>query len=195
MYETLFILITLKNVLHLWCPGIGFEIVKKVYGIVPDRGFHIPCPAMNQPFYQFTSTSEEILRFEFISVGKQIIPKVVIFSATDLAGIFSLTLANLLPDGSLDDMTVSDNGDREMILATVFQCLQLFLNRYPEAIVAFSGSSASRTRLYQIAIAHELQDATSRFNIWGLTQDAVEPFRPNKAYEGFLISLKSVNIV
>lgn len=148
---------------------------------------------MNQPFYQFTSSLEAI-RFEFDSIGKQIIPKVVIFNTKDLPGIYSLTLANLLPDGSLDDMTVSDNGDMEMILSTVFQCVQLFLDRYPKAIVAFSGSSVSRTRLYQIAIARELQEATNRFNIWGLTQDAVEPFQRNKAYEGFLISLKSVNI-
>lgn len=149
---------------------------------------------MTHPFYQFTS-SVEALRFEFISIGKQSIPKIVIFTMTDLPGIYSLTLANLLPDGSLDDMTVNDNGDMEIILATVLQCLNAFLDQYPKAIVAFSGSTMARTRLYRIAIARELQQATNRFNIWGLTQDAVEPFKPSKAYEGFLISLKSVNIV
>lgn len=92
-------------------------------------------------------------------------------------------------------MTVSDNGDMKTILATVFQCIDVFLVRYPEAIVAFSGSSTARTRLYQIAIAHELQEATARFNIWGVTQESVESFQRNKPYEGFLLSLKSVNIV
>ncbi|MEZ0484508.1 DUF6934 family protein [Fibrella aquatica] len=149
---------------------------------------------MTHPFYQFTS-SVEALRYEFISVGKQSIPKVVIFTMTELPGIYSLTLANLLPDGSLDDMTINDNGDMETILATVLQCMNTFLDQNPEAIIAFSGSSMARTRLYRIAIARELEEATSRFNIWGLTQEAVEPFTPNKAYEGFLISLKSVNIV
>ena len=148
---------------------------------------------MTHPFYQFT-TSTEALRFEFVSVGKQIIPKVVIFNATDLANIYSLTLANLLPDGSLDDMTVSDNGDMEKILSTVFQCLSVFLKQRPESVAAFAGSTDVRTRLYRIAIAHELQQAQERFSIWGLTNEVVELFRPNKAYQGFLISLKSVNI-
>lgn len=149
---------------------------------------------MNYPFYQFT-LSGEALRYEFTSVGKQSISKVVIFSTTDLSGIYSLTLANLLPDGSLDDMTINDNGDMETILATVLQCMIAFLDQYPKAIVAFSGSSMARTRLYRIAIVRELQAATNRFNIWGLTQEAVEPFTPNRPYEGFLISLKSVNVV
>lgn len=149
---------------------------------------------MNQPFYEFTTTVEA-LRYEFTSVGKQAILKVVIFNTTDLFGIYSLTLANLLPDGSLDDMTINDNGDMETILATVVQCINAFLGKYPKAIVAFSGSTIARTRLYRIAIARELQEATKRFNILGLTQEAVEPFTPNRVYEGFLISLKSVSIV
>jgi hypothetical protein len=148
---------------------------------------------MTQPFYQFTS-SREALRYEFESIGDRIIPKVVLFNITDLPGIYSLTLANLLADGSLDDTTVSDNGDMEKILATVFQCMSAFLNDHPTSIVAFSGSSEARTRLYQIAIARELEDVSNRFNIWGLTQDAIEPFQRNKAYDGFMISLKSVNI-
>lgn len=149
---------------------------------------------MNQPFYEFTKTIEA-LRYEFTSVGKHVIPKVVIFNTTDLSGIYSLTLANLLQDGSLDDITINDNGDMETILATVLQCINAFLEQYTKAIVAFSGSTIARTRLYRIAIARELQEAMNRFNIWGLTQDAVEPFTPNRVYEGFLISLKSVNIV
>ena len=148
---------------------------------------------MTHPFYDFTILNEA-LRFEFDSVGKRIIPKVILFSVTDLSSIYSLTLANLLPDGSLDDTTVSDNGDMEKVLATVLQCVIVFLNDHPNAIVAFSGSSISRTRLYQIAIARELQQAIDRFNVWGLTQDTVEPFERNKSYEGFLVSLKSVNI-
>lgn len=148
---------------------------------------------MTHPFYDFT-IHNEALRFEFDSVGKQVIPKVIVLLSTDLPNIYSLTLANLLPDGSLDDTTVSDNGDMKKILATVLQCVTVFLNDHPTSLVAFSGSSVSRTRLYQIAIARELQQAIERFNIWGLTQDAVEPFERNKSYEGFLISLKSVNI-
>jgi hypothetical protein len=148
---------------------------------------------MTHPFYDFTVLNEA-LRFEFDSVGKRIIPKVILFATTDLPNIYSLTLANLLPDGSLDDTTVSDNGDMEKILATVFQCITVFLNDYPDSIVGFSGSSVSRTRLYQIAIARELEEANTRFNVWGFTQDIIEPFQRNKAYEGFLISFKNVNI-
>lgn len=148
---------------------------------------------MNQPFYEFT-TSIEAQRFEFTSIGKQTVHKVVVVNITELPGIYSLTLANLMPDGSLDDMTVNDNGDMERILATVFQCVQTFLDYHPKALLAFSGSNTARTRLYRIAITRELQEARQRFNIWGLTQMAVESFEPDKSYEGFLISLKNVNI-
>lgn len=148
---------------------------------------------MTHPFYDFT-VYDEAHRFEFDSIGKKVIPKVIVLSSTDLPRIYSLTLANLLADGSLDDTTVSDNGDMEKILATVFQCMAAFLDDHPTSIVAFAGSSESRTRLYQIAIARELEEASNRFNIWGLTQDVIEPFQRSKAYDGFMVSLKSVNI-
>jgi hypothetical protein len=148
---------------------------------------------MNRPFYPFT-TLDEATRFDFVSVGKEIVPKTIVFYQTDDPLFFTLTLANLLPDGRLYISTKSNNGDLEMILATVFQSITIFLTHRPGVIVGFKGSSDSRTRLYQIAIAKELEQAAKRFNIWGLTDTGLEPFRVQKMYDGFFISFKNVNI-
>ena len=149
---------------------------------------------MHQPFYPF-SILDEAQRFDFISIGKEQIPKTIVFYQTDDPLFFTLTLANVLADGRLDIRTKSNNGDLEKILSTVFRVIEIFLSHNPEVIVGFAGSSDSRTRLYQIAIAKELVLVVKRFNVWGLTPDGVEPFNPGQRYDGFFISFKNVNIV
>ncbi len=149
---------------------------------------------MNQPFYPFTILDESH-RFDFVSVGRERILKTIVFYQTDNPKFFTLTLANVLPDGELDISTKSNNGDMEKILATVLQTITIFLSNNPEVIVGFSGSSDTRTRLYQIAIAKEFGKAIERFNIWGLLENTLEPFRTGQIYTGFFISFKNVNIV
>lgn len=80
------------------------------------------------------------------------------------------------------------------ILVTVFQTIVIFLNYYPESVIAFTGSTAVRTRLYRIAISHELKELTKLYNIWGLFNNSIEPFQRNQPYEAFLISQKNLII-
>jgi hypothetical protein len=149
---------------------------------------------MGKPVYPFTIVGDEALRFEFESLGPRTIPKVILIKSTGLPAIYSLALLDQMPDGSLSDMTVSDNGDMETVLATVIQCLSVFLDRHPQSVVAFAGSTTARTRLYRIAIVRELQRASERFRIWGMNESAVESFQPDGLYEGFLIALKDTTI-
>ena len=93
---------------------------------------------MDKPFYEFELT-EEALRFEFESVGRQIIKKVVVYEATTIPNIYNLAMGDLTPEGYVDDEVVSNNGDRNQILATIAQTLLLFFEKYPSSFVVFSG--------------------------------------------------------
>lgn len=56
----------------------------------------------------------------FISKGPRgDIEKVVQFIETGSPGLYNLSFGNLLPDGSVDDFSKTDNKDRDKILATV----------------------------------------------------------------------------
>jgi hypothetical protein len=144
---------------------------------------------MEEPFYDFRILKEE-LTFIFESKGKRIITKRVIFQKLDTENYFQMALVDVLQNGIFDDVIVSDNGDRNKVLATVYQILSYFLNLYPCATVLFAGSTPSRTRLYQIVINTELEKATQLFNISGFYGDSFESFSKNKSYEAFAISKK-----
>ena len=146
---------------------------------------------MDQPFYPFTF-QQEALRFEFVSVGKREIKKAILYSATNIPNLYSLTLSDIRDDNSLDIHATSNNGDMPKILATASQTIYHFFSHYPGSIIGFTGSTPSRTRLYQIAIARELDQALDRFKIWGIRADnsRPEPFQRNSSYKSFFITLK-----
>ncbi len=144
---------------------------------------------MNQPFYEFT-TSTEALRFEFTSVGLRIIRKVVILQRMTFPTVYNLALGDVDEQGRTDYEITSDNGDRDTILATVIQTLVAFFEKYPQASVFIAGSTPSRTRLYQVVIARELGEIQKRFEVMGVTEHGPEPFSRAKGYQAFVISLK-----
>ena len=145
---------------------------------------------MDRPFYNF-KILQNTHRFEFESVGKRSIKKVILYQETTLDSFYNLTLADLLPDGSTDIESISNNGDMPVILATIAQSIMIFLKTYPFSRIAFSGSSESRTRLYQIAISKELDGFSNLFTVYGFYNDEIKPFERNKNYQGFVITSNS----
>ena len=145
---------------------------------------------MEHPFYDF-QILDNAFRYDFISVGKTVINKTIIYQKTSIDNLFTLSMGDLLEDGKLDFETRSNNGDRDTILATIIQTLQQFLQQYQEASVGFSGSSPSRTRTYQILINREWIDISKKFVVKGYDSNGLEEFLSNKNYEGFVISLKN----
>lgn len=143
---------------------------------------------MNKPFYDF-QIAHDACQFSFISVGPRPIAKLVLYSETDIAGLYNLSLADVEADGSANYNSVRNNGDLEQIMATVAQTLLAFFAQHSQALVAFSGNTPSRTRLYQIVLAREIQAASKQFVLSGLQGTNLVPFQPNRAYDGFIISL------
>ncbi|MFN3378023.1 MAG: DUF6934 family protein [Runella zeae] len=136
---------------------------------------------MNYPNYLFYSnlTSTE---FFFESIGsKGVINKVVAFRQTSVPSIYNLGLADYDPNTSeIDDTIITDNGDMEKILATIFQIVIYYLSTNPEHIIYFSGNTPSRTRLYRIAINHSLSEITSFLTYWGLSTLNLSPLQQIK---------------
>lgn len=146
---------------------------------------------MDKLFYEFVVT-DEACTFQFTSVGKKPIVKCVVYHRTNIPGFYNLAMGGLLPDGKLDVEVVSDNGDRNKILATVIQPLFTFLEAHPTDFVFFTGSTPTRTRLYQILTSHELDRATFLLSCRSMLRNGhLVQFEKNNPCIGFLIGLKT----
>ncbi|WP_394341165.1 DUF6934 family protein [Parapedobacter indicus] len=121
-----------------------------------------------------------------------IIKKRIVFMPTDLDGIYNLAFGDVDEDGEVDDYSVSDNGDRNKILATVVAAVLEYTKRYPKRYIYFQGSTVERTRLYRMAISLNYTTLVETFNIYSQTTDGTQfvMFDKKLAAKGFLIKRK-----
>lgn len=147
---------------------------------------------MNELSYEFKRI-EDKFTFEFESVSEEkIIKKVIEFSLLDANhSLYNIALIDILNDGSASDITISNNNDMPKVLATVFQAINYFLNKYPTSRVYIKGSTKSRTRLYQIAIAKYKEELEPKFIILGLINDDLQVFQKGINFDSFIITRKS----
>lgn len=147
---------------------------------------------MHLPRYPLSS-SESLMTFEFISEGeKGFIHKIVQFQPTNVTGIFNLAFGDKdQVTGDINDTVVSNNGDSEIVLATVVATVYAFTDRYPNAMIYATGSTKSRTRLYRRGIARFIQEVTEDFEIFGEQNAEWEPFVNGVDYDGFLVRRKN----
>ena len=92
--------------------------------------------------------------------------------------------------GLIDDFVVSNNRDREKVLATVASTALKFISQYPGYSIFAKGSTATRTRLYQIGISINIEKLNKKFYIYGFVNDKWELFNKNVNYEAFLVELR-----
>jgi hypothetical protein len=134
--------------------------------------------------------------FDFVSESpKGRILKRVYYTKVKLKGfrnLYNIALGDKI-EGSdeIDDLVVTNNQDREKVLATVAATVILFTKRHPKAQIFIRGSSPSRTRLYQIAIGKYFDELSDIFDIKGFINDDFYPFEKNKDYFSFLIIRKT----
>jgi hypothetical protein len=131
--------------------------------------------------------------FNFISVGSkgEILKRIRFTKIKGYKNLYNLAFGDIkMRSNKIDDRVVSDNQDREKILATVAQAVIVFLNQYPKANVLFRGSNAVRTRLYRMAITKYLEELIKIFDILGLTDNGWLPFEKDTTYIAFLINRK-----
>jgi len=138
---------------------------------------------------------DSLMVFEFVSNGpKGRIPKLVKFSETNLKGLYNLAFGDKnLDTGDLNDLSISNNGDSEKVLATVVAAIYAFTDYYPNSFVYAIGSTKARTRLYRMGITKYLNDVTKDFHIYGLCHDEWENFEKEIEYDAFLVQRKKRN--
>lgn len=148
---------------------------------------------MNIPCYNFES-SPDALRFEFESISShKKIRKVVEYTLLPQnPNIYNLGFGDLKEDGTIDDLVVSDNKDMDKILATIIQTIFRFFELRPRNTILFLGSTESRTRLYQIVIAKNIDEMGGTLQIRGIRNGEIEEFVKGINYEGFLINLRKI---
>ena len=146
---------------------------------------------MNLPHYNYFTS--DFRAYEFYSEGpKGLIKKIVTFSRIrDNPDTYNLTLVDVNPDSGLtSDLTISDNGDRDIVLATVAYTVKDFSAHYGSHYIYAKGSTPVRTRLYQIGIAGLLEEISIDFDVFGVIEDIAYPFQKNVNYEAFLVKRK-----
>ena len=142
---------------------------------------------------QYTLKAEDSLMvYEFLSEGpKGKIPKLVKFSKTNTRDLFNLAFGDKdLKTGNIDDLIISNNGDSEMVLATVVATVYAFTDKHPEAWIYATGSTLARTRLYRMGITKYIVEIRKDFEVLGMRNNAWYPFRKNVEYVAFLVRRK-----
>lgn len=136
---------------------------------------------------------KSLMVFQFVSEGpKGKIPKLIKYSETNFKGMYNLGFGDMDAMGEIDDMAISDNGDSDMVLATVISTVYAFSDRYPDYWIYATGSTKSRTRLYRIGISKYMDEISMDFDIYGLRGDNWGPFKKNIDYEAFLVQRKKL---
>ena len=137
--------------------------------------------------------NEENTHFKFQSIGKRgVFEKAIAFTLIE-DNIYNLALLDKDPvTQDYSDTSVTDNGDMPEVLATVMAITREYLNQYPDRRIYLVGNTASRTRLYQIAI-NKVADQIEDLIVFGYFNFQWSKFEPNRSFESFLIIKKNVD--
>ena len=144
---------------------------------------------MNLPKYSVVASDPFI--YHFYSEGPQgRIKKAVIYAPIE-DDIFNIAFGDWDEKGRrINDSNRTNNRDRDKVLATVAFTALDFTNRFANISIFAEGSTAARTRLYQIGITNNLLEINRYFEIEGFSNGEWELFRRGKNYEAFLIERK-----
>lgn len=105
--------------------------------------------------------------------------------------IYNLAFGDEDPStGGINDNAKSNNEDRDVVLATVASTIHLFSDHYGNQLIYATGSTAARTRLYQISISKQLSEISTEFEVYGIINLEVFPFERNVNYDAFLVKRK-----
>lgn len=90
----------------------------------------------------------------------------------------------------INDLSVSNNADREKVLATVAATVEDFIKKHPHAVIITAGSTLARTRLYQMGLSKFWDEIRQRFEIQGYTDGTWRPFQKGVNYSAFLLKAR-----
>jgi hypothetical protein len=131
------------------------------------------------------------MEFEFVSDGfNGKIRKAIIYTPRNINGFmfYNLGFGDLNTEtGEIDDLSTTNNGDRDRVLATVAATVLEFTNNFPGAVVYAEGSTPARTRLYQMALAKNLSEIEMSLLVYGYKGGSWLEFQRVVNYEAFAV--------
>lgn len=87
----------------------------------------------------------------------------------------------------LNDKTVTNNGDRDKVLATVSLAVLDFISSHPNASIFAAGNTPARNRLYQMGISRVWEEIDDLFEVRGYVNGEWLPFERGISYTSFLL--------
>ncbi len=156
---------------------------------------HTFVSVMNKEKYSF-KTNKSHANFEFESYGpngkiKKVVEYHEIGKLPDGTPILNLGFGDW--DNTLrtvGDLTISNNADRDKVLATVASTVLDVINHYGTVAIYAKGSTPARTRLYQMGLNANIKEIESVFDILGLTSTGWENLQQGVNYTEFLVTRK-----
>lgn len=146
---------------------------------------------MKYEVYGDIEVTDDFNVFDFVSYGRNgSISKRVAFTKTEWNNVYNLAFGDIDDDNEIDDYSVSNNGDRNKILATVASIVEAYTKKYPDRWIIFTGSTTERTRLYRMAVGLHIEELSAKFEIYGYSDAKVIPFLKNLRISAFLIKRK-----
>jgi hypothetical protein len=119
------------------------------------------------------------------------IVKVIQFQKMNLENLYNLSFGDKNYDtGEINDKVVTDNGDSEKVLATVVAAVYAFSDKFPDAWIYATGSTATRTRLYRMGINKYFEIISQDFEIMGENKNVWEWYEFGKDYQAFAVQIK-----
>lgn len=147
---------------------------------------------MQYGVYKNLYIQKEYSVFEFFSIGTRgVIPKRIVFEPTEQQYIYNLVMGDVDINNMINVNFVSNNGDRNKVLATIVYIVEIYLKKHPERWVYFKGNTEEKTRLYRMAVGNNLELLLLKFEIYSRIENKVLPFQKNMAVDGFLIKIKA----
>jgi len=148
---------------------------------------------MYLPPYSILEKADDYSEYRFVSTGPNgDIVKVILFQSLPIENLYNLSLLDVLPNGKLSDISVSNNNDMPKILATAIRVIVDYTAIFPERMILFQGSDTGRRNaLYKRVIEKHFNALKADFNIIGITSDHIEEsFDTMNDYVAFLIVRK-----
>ncbi len=153
---------------------------------------------MQFPHYNEIQNSKDWMTFRFESTGpKGNVWKVIQFTPMQKRGYYNLGMGDWQGDERLDFVSTTDNGDRDKVLATVALAVYGWMERFPRRKIIFQGNTASRTRLYRMAINKGWEQLNKVFLIQGLYYKpdgkmVIADYDPHKDFEAYVVQRRPV---
>jgi hypothetical protein len=146
---------------------------------------------MNYEPYPDLVALPDLSDFQFISEGPRgRIAKQIQFTLLFKPRIYMLQLGDINEYGGFDRSAISNNGDKNRILATVIQAIEVFTTRYPDRSIRIWSLSAERSRLFQIAISKNFQQLSTKFTVQTMAREGFLLFRKDIDKTDFVLNHK-----